>query len=187
MSVFSRGERFWLIGLSVIIGISVFVRFAYTLSGHRLMTQDSAYAAAIGVDSNSESIPKASMSADDWPSDANITDETTAPQSTSEDSHDVPPETTVFPIDINRATEDLFVRLPGIGPVIAGRIVAYRDAHGPFRRVDQLKLVQGIGDARMAQLRPLVIVDTELDETSPTFSGDRGINDQQEPSGQASD
>jgi competence protein ComEA len=48
--------------------------------------------------------------------------------------------------------------LPGVGPVLAQRILDWRTAHGQFAAVDQLSDVPGIGDARMAQLRDLVRV-----------------------------
>jgi competence protein ComEA len=46
--------------------------------------------------------------------------------------------------------------LPGIGPVLAERIVAYRTANGPFREVDDLAAVQGISPRMVEDLRPLV-------------------------------
>ena len=60
------------------------------------------------------------------------------------------------PIDLNTATVAQLDALPGIGPVIAGRIVAWRQENGRFATVDDLSEVQGIGDATMARLRPMV-------------------------------
>ena len=48
--------------------------------------------------------------------------------------------------------------LPGVGPVIAARIVAWRTANGAFRSVEELGEVSGIGDAILAQVRGLVRV-----------------------------
>jgi competence protein ComEA len=48
-------------------------------------------------------------------------------------------------VDINRAGADELVRLPGVGPAIAERIVTYRDANGPFATFDDLEAVSGIG------------------------------------------
>ncbi len=56
------------------------------------------------------------------------------------------------PIDINRADSVSLMDLPGIGPALAGRILAYRRRHGPFERVQQLVNVRGIGPATMAKL-----------------------------------
>jgi len=53
-------------------------------------------------------------------------------------------------IDINTATEKELKMIPGIGPVMAGRIIAAR----PFRSADDLKKVSGIGDKKYAQIRP---------------------------------
>jgi competence protein ComEA len=62
------------------------------------------------------------------------------------------------PVDLNTATVAQLDALPGVGPVIAGRIVAWRQENGRFSTVDDLSEVQGIGDATMARLRPLVRV-----------------------------
>ena len=62
------------------------------------------------------------------------------------------------PINLNTADAAALQSLPGIGPVLAGRIVAWRDANGPFPNVDVLGEVSGIGPALMADLRPLVQV-----------------------------
>ncbi len=62
------------------------------------------------------------------------------------------------PIDLNTATVAELDTLPGVGPVLAQRIVDWRTQHGRFAAVDQLSDVPGIGDARMAQLRDLVRV-----------------------------
>ncbi len=53
-------------------------------------------------------------------------------------------------IDINRATKKELKMIPGIGPVMAGRIIAAR----PFRSADDLKKVNGIGDKKYAKIRP---------------------------------
>jgi competence protein ComEA len=62
------------------------------------------------------------------------------------------------PVDLNTATVDDLDQLPGIGPATAEAIVAYRQERGPFRSVDDLLDVRGIGDAKLAELRPLVRV-----------------------------
>jgi competence protein ComEA len=61
-------------------------------------------------------------------------------------------------INVNTASATKLEELPGIGPVRANAIVAYRNEHGPFRTVDELILVQGIGPSILDQLRPLVKV-----------------------------
>lgn len=62
-------------------------------------------------------------------------------------------------LDLNRATAEELQGLPGIGPVLAQRIVDQRTTHGPFHTVDDLRDVKGIGKKRMDQLRPLVTVE----------------------------
>ncbi len=61
-------------------------------------------------------------------------------------------------IDLNAATAEQLETLPGIGPVTAAAIVAWRDANGRFDSVDQLGDVDGIGPARLEKLRALVHV-----------------------------
>ena len=62
------------------------------------------------------------------------------------------------PVDLNTATAEQLETLPGVGPATAAAIIADRVAHGPFRSVNDLGRVRGIGDAKLAQLRDLVTV-----------------------------
>ncbi|GAA3393753.1 ComEA family DNA-binding protein [Cryptosporangium minutisporangium] len=62
------------------------------------------------------------------------------------------------PLDLNTATAEQLDALPGVGPVLAERIVTYRTDHGGFRSVDELRQVEGIGDTRFEKLRELVRV-----------------------------
>jgi competence protein ComEA len=59
-------------------------------------------------------------------------------------------------INLNRASKEELETLPGIGPALASRIITYRETNGPFRRVDELKKVSGIGDVRFEELKDLV-------------------------------
>ncbi len=61
-------------------------------------------------------------------------------------------------LDLNTATVEQLDALPGVGPVTAAAIVAWRQANGKFTSVDQLADVDGIGPARLDKLRPLVRV-----------------------------
>ena len=61
-------------------------------------------------------------------------------------------------IDINTATAGELEELPGIGPVLAERIVAYRDANGPFTRVEELARVEGISLAMVDEMRDLIAI-----------------------------
>lgn len=60
------------------------------------------------------------------------------------------------PIDLNSATADQLDALPGVGPVLAQRIVDWRQAHGGFRSVDDLQQVPGIGARKFSDLKALV-------------------------------
>jgi competence protein ComEA len=62
------------------------------------------------------------------------------------------------PIDLNRASQQQLEELPGVGPSIAAAIVEHRERNGPYRSVDDLVDVRGIGTARLEQLRDLVRV-----------------------------
>jgi competence protein ComEA len=62
------------------------------------------------------------------------------------------------PIDLNSASSDDLDGLPGIGPVLADRIIAWRDEHGRFSSVDELLEVPGIGPSILADIGPLVRV-----------------------------
>jgi competence protein ComEA len=59
-------------------------------------------------------------------------------------------------ININSADAATLATLPGIGPVLAGRIIAYRTAHGPFAQPEDVKRVSGIGDAIFEKIRPYI-------------------------------
>ncbi len=71
-------------------------------------------------------------------------------------------------LDLNRATAGDFERLPGIGPVLARTLLEDRERHGPFRTVEELKRVKGIGAKRLERVRPLVMVqDGEATKRKP--------------------
>lgn len=61
-------------------------------------------------------------------------------------------------VDLNTATVQQLDQLPGVGPVLAQRIIDYRTRRGGFRSVDQLQEVSGIGSRRFADLKSMVRV-----------------------------
>jgi competence protein ComEA len=71
-------------------------------------------------------------------------------------------------LDLNRATEQDFDALPGIGPKLAERIIEYRQSVGAFHSLDELRAVKGIGKKKFELIRPLVTV------RSDTISNGRG-------------
>jgi competence protein ComEA len=67
------------------------------------------------------------------------------------------PASPTAPVDLNSATAEQLDTLPGVGPVTAQKIIDYRQAHGPFRSVDDLDAIPGIGPSRIENLRGLVV------------------------------
>jgi competence ComEA-like helix-hairpin-helix protein len=61
-------------------------------------------------------------------------------------------------ININTAAPEQLENLPGIGKVIAERIVAHREQYGPFRRAEHLLMVRGISDRKFRAIRPMISV-----------------------------
>ena len=66
----------------------------------------------------------------------------------------------VFPIDINTATLDALVLLPGIGEVKGQAIIDYRESHGPFIAIEQIQNVSGIGPATFEKIKDLITINT---------------------------
>jgi competence protein ComEA len=64
---------------------------------------------------------------------------------------------TANPLSLSSATAEQLDTLPGVGPVTAQKIVAYRQEHGPFTSVEALDAIAGIGPARLADLKGLVV------------------------------
>jgi competence protein ComEA len=59
-------------------------------------------------------------------------------------------------ININTASAAELERLPGVGKVLAARIVAHRENYGPFRRLEELIIVRGISDRKFREMRALI-------------------------------
>lgn len=64
-------------------------------------------------------------------------------------------------LDLNRATEEDFDALPGIGPRLAERILEYRKSAGAFHSLDELRAVKGIGKKTFERIRPLITVSSD--------------------------
>jgi competence protein ComEA len=61
-------------------------------------------------------------------------------------------------VNVNTATAAELDALPGVGPALAARIIAYREAHGPFQKVADLQQVSGIGEKTLARFADMVSV-----------------------------
>ncbi len=64
-------------------------------------------------------------------------------------------------IDLNKATLSQLNSLPGIGPVIAERILELRQKSGPFKRIEDLMNIRGIGEKKFLKLKDLITVKTK--------------------------
>ena len=64
-----------------------------------------------------------------------------------------------LPVNINEADAVALEQINGVGPAKAAAIVSYRDQNGPFRSVDELQNVPGIGSKSLEQIRPQVKLD----------------------------
>ena len=69
---------------------------------------------------------------------------------------DTPSISSVDGVDLNRADAAQMEDLPGVGPVLAARIVAFREDHGPFDAVEDLLDVPGIGEAKLEGMRDAI-------------------------------
>ncbi len=67
-------------------------------------------------------------------------------------------EPAAFTVDLNTATAEELEQLEGVGEVLSGRIIAYREAHGGFRSVEDLLDVEGVGETRLEKWRPYLTV-----------------------------
>ncbi|MBU5628054.1 ComEA family DNA-binding protein [Oscillibacter sp. MSJ-2] len=66
----------------------------------------------------------------------------------------------VQPINLNTGGLDELMLLPGIGEVIARRIISYREEHGPFQSIEEIMNVSGIGEATFADIKEQITVQT---------------------------
>jgi len=64
-------------------------------------------------------------------------------------------------LNINRASQEQLVYLPGIGPVLAQRIIEYREEKGSFHTLSELKEVPGIGEIKFEKIKEKITLDDE--------------------------
>jgi competence protein ComEA len=60
-------------------------------------------------------------------------------------------------VNINSANPEQLQLLPRVGPALAGRIVDFREENGPFKSVDEIVAVKGIGETSFAKLEPYIV------------------------------
>lgn len=73
----------------------------------------------------------------------------------------VPVEPVEWQVNINTATAEELTDLPGVGEVLAERIIAYREEHGAFRAAEELMEVDGIGEGKFADMEEWIILEEE--------------------------
>lgn len=83
---------------------------------------------------------------------------------------ETPTPRSVFPIDINTATQEELELLPLIGPMRAARIAGYRRSHGPFQSIEDIRKVYDIKPEVYEAIRDLIIVSEPPATASPTAS-----------------
>jgi competence protein ComEA len=77
------------------------------------------------------------------------------------------PAATVSVVNLNTASASDFEALPGIGPKTAARIIEYRQKNGPFKKIEELMNVPGIGEKNFLKLKPQLTVASVRAEASP--------------------
>ncbi|MCS6844906.1 MAG: helix-hairpin-helix domain-containing protein [Caldilineales bacterium] len=116
-------------------------------------------AGGLAADADTRSVSLARPLADGEKVYVPATGETPPPQEgPTAGSRAAPADLGMGRLDINRATAAELEALPAIGPKTAQAIVEYRQANGPFRSVEDLLKVKGIGEATLAKIRDLITV-----------------------------
>ncbi|MCI6907867.1 MAG: helix-hairpin-helix domain-containing protein [Clostridiales bacterium] len=151
-------------------GVYLRAESAQTPSGTTLMERTlTAASTASSVSSSAapSAVPSSAVTSETAPTRDTQTPETTAVPETTEVSATAASSSAVSTaasvtaaasgkVNINTATAAELDTLPGIGPVKAQSIIAYREANGSFSSIEDLILVDGIGEKTMAELRPLI-------------------------------
>ncbi len=143
-SLKSRWLASWDIALTGVLFLAIFAMLFYTLSPHPLVTLEldeipaSAYVPAIDPVAVETSVP--------------------APPRTGRKAPEVVAAIPLT-VNINKATPSELERLPGIGPKLAARIIAFREQHGRLNAPEDLLGVSGIGPKSLEKLRPYLTVD----------------------------
>ena len=79
----------------------------------------------------------------------------------------------LHPINLNTASSTQLQEVPGIGPVTADKILKMRKSFGPFKSVDDLRAIKGIGPKRLEKMRKYLTVEKSAPKKSPQSSMNR--------------
>ena len=60
-------------------------------------------------------------------------------------------------VNVNTASSEQLQMLPRVGPALAGRIIEFREANGPFQAIDEILAVKGIGETSFEKLEPYIV------------------------------
>lgn len=86
---------------------------------------------------------------------------------TSAEAKKKPP---LHPINLNTASSTELQEVPGIGPVTADKILKMRKSYGPFKSVDDLRAIKGIGPKRLEKMRKYLTVGKSASKASPPIA-----------------
>lgn len=85
--------------------------------------------------------------------------QTAPPETTTPETESTEPAPTItFPINVNTADKEEFMALPGVGEVLAQRILDYRTEQGSFSAVEELLNVKGIGEKRFEEILEFITI-----------------------------
>ena len=149
MIVLSKSERRALLLVSLILALSAFIQW---IGPHQFSTRQFDYTLQ-------DSLFKV-LSADTLPETPEIsTEQHQSPAGKNKKrkkkkGDDLKPHS----IDVNRADSETLKRLPRIGPKTAKAIIDYRTEHGPFKSIEELDNVKGIGPKTIEKLRPFIFI-----------------------------
>jgi len=80
------------------------------------------------------------------------------------------------PVNINTATSEQLQQVPGIGPATAGKILKMRKSYGPFKSVDDLLAIRGLGEKRLDKMRKYLTVGKTAPKTNTSPPKDEPAN-----------
>jgi len=164
MGIFSRFNQFFGFTaneIKVILFLSVTFLAGLGVRWYRSATNDRSQPINVADYAELDSIFRARSKSDLAPE--HLTDQS-RPDSPTSRPKGKPPTPRPKSIDLNQAGKDQLMLLPGIGASYAERIILYRTDNGPFRSIDELDRVKGIGKKTIERLRPFVTLSTTDDK-----------------------